>query len=90
VDSFAANPWGLYQVHGNVYDWVEDCWNENYDGAPSDGSAWAYDGCHRHVLRGGSWARAPATLRAAARNSYGSETMRLATIGMRVARTIRH
>ena len=41
VDSFAPNPWGLYQVHGNVTEWVEDCWHENYVGAPTDGSAWS-------------------------------------------------
>jgi formylglycine-generating enzyme required for sulfatase activity len=40
VDSFAANPWGLYQVHGNVWEWVEDCWHGSYTGAPTDGSAW--------------------------------------------------
>ena len=40
VHAFAPNQWGLYQVHGNVYDWVEDCWNESYDGAPTDGSSW--------------------------------------------------
>jgi formylglycine-generating enzyme required for sulfatase activity len=39
VDSFRANPWGFYQVHGNTYDWVEDCYHDSYDGAPSDGSA---------------------------------------------------
>ena len=53
VDSFKANPWGLYQVHGNVSEWVEDCWNNSYRGAPSDGSPWISGDCSRRVLRGG-------------------------------------
>jgi formylglycine-generating enzyme required for sulfatase activity len=67
VDSFAPNPWGLYQVHGNVYDWVEDCWHNNYAGAPTDGSAWVSGDCSRRVLRGGSWGNVPRDLMAAIR-----------------------
>ena len=60
VSSFIrSQPLGLYQVHGNVYDWVEDCWNDNYDGAPTDGSAWMGGNCNGHVLRGGSFNRTP-------------------------------
>ena len=55
VGSFSANPFGLHDVHGNVWEWVEDCWNDSYDGAPSDGSAWESGNCERRVLRGGSW-----------------------------------
>ncbi len=52
----AANPWGLFDVHGNVWEWCEDLWHENYNGAPSDGSAWLSGGdSSRRVLRGGSW-----------------------------------
>ena len=57
VGSFAANAFGLYDMHGNVWEWVEDCWHDNYEGAPTDGRAWT-SGCGsgvRAVLRGGSW-----------------------------------
>ena len=54
VGSFSANPFGLYDVHGNVREWVEDCWNGSYAGAPTDGSAWESGNCSRRVVRGGS------------------------------------
>ena len=50
---------GLFDVHGNVWEWVEDCWNPGYRGAPSDGSARLVTGCTRRVLRGGSWTNDP-------------------------------
>ena len=53
--SFRANVFGLHDVHGNVWEWVEDCWSGNYLGAPADGSAWESGDCSRRVLRGGSW-----------------------------------
>jgi formylglycine-generating enzyme required for sulfatase activity len=87
VRSFAPNPWGLYQVHGNVYDWVEDCWHENYDGAPSDGSAWLSGNCDRHVLRGGAFSRNMQTARSAARIWSGSSN-RIIYMSVRVARTL--
>ncbi len=68
VKSFKPNPWGLYQVHGNVEEWVEDCWHRDYNGAPSDGSAWTSGDCTSRVLRGGSWNASPTYLRAAQRN----------------------
>jgi formylglycine-generating enzyme required for sulfatase activity/uncharacterized caspase-like protein len=68
VKSFKPNPWGLYQVHGNVWEWTEECWNENYEGAPNDGSAITTGDCKNHVLRGGSWYNCPGDLRAAVRN----------------------
>ncbi len=55
VGSFAANPFGLYDTSGNVAEWVEDCWNGSYDGAPADGSAWIKGECGLRVLRGGSY-----------------------------------
>src|SRR5262249_7987984 len=72
VDSFAPNPWGLYNVHGNVWEWVQDCWNDSYDGAPTDGSVWATGDCGRRVVRGGSWYGSPWALRAAIRNGYST------------------
>jgi formylglycine-generating enzyme required for sulfatase activity len=55
VGSYRANPWGLFDMHGNVWEWVEDCWSDRYDGAPDDGSAWTSGDCRQRVLRGGTW-----------------------------------
>ena len=70
VGSFAANAFGLYDMHGNVKEWVEDCWHDNYKGAPTDGRAWKA-GCDSKsaVLRGGSWNSGPWSLRSANRGS---------------------
>jgi len=81
------NPWGIYEVHGRVYDWVEDCWHDTYQGAPADGSAWTEGDCSRHVLRGGSVSRAVQTRRAAARIWFGSSN-RMHYMSIRVARTL--
>ena len=87
VDSFAANPWGLYQVHGNVWEWVEDCYQGNYNGAPSDGSARSISNCFSGVLRGGSWFYVPRYLRSADR--YRNHPVdRIYCVGFRVARTL--
>ncbi len=85
VKTFQPNPWGLYQVHGNIWEWVEDCWNGTYDGAPADGSAWTQEDCSLRVLRGGSWSINPKMLRAAFRTGY-FRTFRDAYTGFRVAR----
>jgi formylglycine-generating enzyme required for sulfatase activity len=87
VKSFKPNPWGLYQVHGNVLEWVEDCWTANYDSAPSDGSARATRDCSLYVLRGGSLSGNPRDLRAAYRVN-GFVVSRLYVYGLRVARTL--
>ena len=68
--SFAANGWGLHDMHGNVHEWVADCWHENYARAPRDGTAWTSGGnCGRRVLRGGSWFYFPVFLRSAHRRN---------------------
>jgi formylglycine-generating enzyme required for sulfatase activity len=88
VNSFSPNPFGLYNVHGNVWEWVEDCWHENYSGAPTDGSGWttACIGNYR-VLRGGSWDFIPAILRSANR-TWSAPDFRNYFIGLRLARTL--
>ena len=66
---FAANAFGLFDMHGNVWELVEDCWHNSYEGAPTDGSAWTTgcDGTRRAVVRGGSWYTLPRYLRSAYR-----------------------
>ncbi len=56
VGEFSANAWCLHDVHGNVWEWVADCWNDSYTGAPEDGSARETGDCDKRVLRGGSYA----------------------------------
>jgi formylglycine-generating enzyme required for sulfatase activity/tetratricopeptide (TPR) repeat protein len=88
VDSFEANPWGLYQVHGNVWEWTEDCWNDSNTGNPGNGIARATgDYCNRRVLHGGSWFSLPLSLRAAFRSGH-STVDRFSFDGFRLARTI--
>ena len=79
------NAFGLYDMHGNVLEWTEDCWNDNYSGAPTDGSAWTRWFCTRRVLRGGSWLNDPRLLTSASRFSYPPAN-RDEFIGFRVAR----
>ena len=88
VDSFAPNHWGLYQVHGNIYEWVEDCWNNSYHGAPTDGSAWITGNCDRRVLRGGAYNFAPWHLRSAARGEVAAAAEGAVVTGVRVARSL--
>ncbi len=85
--SFPANAFGVHDMHGNVYEWVEDCLNESYAGAPSDGSAWRSGDCSVRVLRGGSWDGIPWGLRSANRNRT-TTGYRIISGGFRVARTI--
>ncbi|MGD0317134.1 MAG: formylglycine-generating enzyme family protein [Xanthobacteraceae bacterium] len=88
TDASAPNPFGLLQVHGNVREWVEDCWNANLSGLPQDGTARTTGDCSGHVVRGGSWADEPKDLRSAKR-TWEVTTERQAEIGFRVARTLR-
>ncbi len=88
--SFPANGWGLHDMAGNVSEWVEDCWHENYARAPSDGSAWLEQGdgdCGWHVSRGGSWIDIPMNLRSAVRGGLGAG-LRVSVNGLRVSRTL--
>ena len=88
VGSFPGNGFGLHDVHGNAWEWVEDCWHADYKGAPSDGSAWTTDGdCSVRVLRGGSWSNGPGVLRSASRFKYPLE-LRSGDFGLRVARSL--
>ena len=91
VDSFPANPWGLFNVHGNVLEWVEDCWNEKNAGNPGNGSArtsgdWDCAAHPARVLRGGSWGDDPRYLRSA--NRIWLSIDRFDFVGFRVARTL--
>jgi eukaryotic-like serine/threonine-protein kinase len=68
VDKFKANALGIYQMHGNVWEWCADYWHPNYQGAPSDGSAWLVDAnSTQRILRGGSWGNSPSECRSASR-----------------------
>jgi len=88
VDSFEPNPWGLYQVHGNVWEWTEDCWHDNYQAAPVDGSAWTCsDKAVQRMIRGGSWLDDSKNLRSADR-MLGPTDWRNIIIGFRLARTL--
>ncbi len=68
VKAFQPNPWGLYQMHGNVWEWCEDTWHNSYDGAPDDGSAWIDTNGEYYVCRGGSWISNGRDLRSAYRD----------------------
>lgn len=87
VGSFDPNPWGLYNVHGNVWEWCGDTWHANYDGAPIDGSVWISGSIEsRRVVRGGAWNLNPRNLRAALRFMAPGVSDYL---GFRLARTLK-
>ena len=89
VGSYPPNAFGLHDVHGNVFEWTEDCMKYDYNGAPADGSAWMSGDCGQRVVRGGSWGGHPRQLRSAARAS-SNPTFRSvmgSDVGFRVARS---
>jgi formylglycine-generating enzyme required for sulfatase activity len=85
--SFPPNQFGLYDMLGNVMDWNEDCWNADYNGAPTDGTAWRSGDCSRRVVRGGSWDADLSVVRSANRRGVPMSD-RVTTFGFRVARTL--
>lgn len=87
VMSFAPNPFGLYDIDGNVSEWVADCWHDSYLRAPDDGSAWLNPGCRAHVIRGGSWGSSPAQVDSAYRQGANGD-VRSGRVGFRVVREL--
>jgi formylglycine-generating enzyme required for sulfatase activity len=87
VGSFKPNAWGLYDMHGNVWEWIEDVWHETYEGAPTDGSARLSDDPDYRVIRGGSWHNESALVRTAVRFERDRH-VQFDTLGFRVARTM--
>jgi len=90
VGHYPANPWGLYDTHGNVWEWVQDCWHDNNQSAPFNATAWMGGmvcADHRRVLRGGSWSDFPDVVRAASRIGYNPD-FRDFTLGFRLARIL--
>jgi formylglycine-generating enzyme required for sulfatase activity len=89
VGSFAPNAFGLHDMHGNVWEWVEDCVHNNYNGAPEDGSAWTAGGdCNNRIVRGGSWNYDPDGLRASYRSQGTIGDLRSSGLGFRLGRTL--
>ncbi|MEB3342522.1 formylglycine-generating enzyme family protein, partial [Okeania sp.] len=85
VEAFKPNAFGLYDMHGNIWEWCQDVWHENYNGAPTDGSAWEVGGdSNIRVLRGGCWYGYSRSCRSARRN-YGNAVILNNNRGFRVA-----
>jgi formylglycine-generating enzyme required for sulfatase activity len=87
VGSFLPNGFGLYDMHGNAYQWLQDCINNTYEGAPFDGSAWLSGDCSRRITRGGAWSATLDELRVAARSGDRLE-IRQSHYGFRVGRAL--
>jgi formylglycine-generating enzyme required for sulfatase activity/uncharacterized caspase-like protein len=88
VGQFPPNPFGLYDMQGNVWEWVADCWHESYGGAPVDGSAFGGSACENRVMRGGSWGYNPNFMRASSRVKVFWGVLSFLYYGVRVARDI--
>jgi formylglycine-generating enzyme required for sulfatase activity len=87
VGSFQANPFHLYDMLGNVWEWMADCWNANYTGAPTDGRAWTAGNCSKRVVRAGSWTGEPWSVRSATRGRFDIDDSGN-IIGFRVVRNL--
>jgi len=91
VNAFAPNPFGLYGMLGNAWQWTADCWHANYLHAPDDGSAWLETSCTKRVIRGGSWNSLPALVRSASRSfstDDGGDYDYSSLTGFRIARDL--
>ena len=87
VGSFRANAFGLHDLFGNVFEWVEDCWSDDYENAPTDGLAMVTPGCAEHEMRGGSWFSAPRYVTASYRNRFAHD-YRSSSVGIRLVRAV--
>jgi formylglycine-generating enzyme required for sulfatase activity len=87
VGSFAANPYGLYDMNGSVWEWVSDCWHNTYKGAPTDGRTWDEPNCRVRVIRGGSWREGASYMLSSTRFKYDA-SVRHSENGFRVARDV--
>jgi len=87
VNSYTANPWGLFNVHGNAAEWAQDCWNPTYVGVPLDGSPASSGDCSKRVIRGGGWSYWPEDVRAAYREATAAD-QRYFHVGFRVAKSL--
>ena len=87
VGLYPPNPFGLYDMHGNVWEWTQDCWTRGYAGAPTDGRAWQAGDCKRRVVRSGSWYYFPPLARSASRDSFPAELFSY-NVGIRLVREL--
>lgn len=88
VGSFAANPWGIFDMSGNVLEWTADCYHKNYEGAPRDSRAWRESNCESYVIRGGSYSNPPDHLRSAKRTAVPADA-RQDNLGFRLVRNLK-